>query len=63
MSKFNSFTAYCNANGYLYISGGENEQSEDFEKNVVEYNDFFCIYLNQLNFNNNYRIIIVIMMI
>lgn len=63
LSKFNSFTAYCNANGYLYISGGENEQSEDFEKSVVEYNDFFCIDLNQLNFNNNYRIIIVIMMI
>ena len=54
LSKFNSFTAYCNANGYLYISGGENEQSEDFEKSVVEYNDFFCIDLNQLNFNNNY---------
>ena len=47
----------------MYISGGENEQYEDFEKSVVEYNDFFCIYLNQLNFNNNYRIIIVIMMI
>ena len=53
LSKFNSFTAYCNANGYLYISGGENEQSEDFEKSVVEYNDFFCIDLNQLNFNHN----------
>ena len=25
MSKFNSFTAYCNAKGYLYISGGESE--------------------------------------
>ena len=53
LSKFNSFTAYCNANGVLYISGGENEQSEDFEKSVVEYNDFFCIDLNQLNLNNN----------
>ena len=53
LSKFNSFTAYCNANGYLYISGGENEQSEDFEKSVVEYNDFFCIDLNQLYLNIN----------
>ena len=53
LSKFNSFTAYCNANGYLYISGGENEQSEDLEKSVVEYNDFLCIDLNQLNSNNN----------
>jgi hypothetical protein len=43
LSKFNSFTAYCNANGYLYI-GGENEQSEDFEKSVVEYIKFF-LYL------------------
>ena len=57
LSKFNSFTAYCNANGLLYISGGENEQSEDFQKSVVEYNDFFCIDLNQLNlYNNNYSI-------
>ena len=56
LSKFNSFTAYCNANGYLYISGGENDQSEDFEKSIVEYNDFFCIDLNQLNLNiNNYN--------
>ena len=52
-SKFNSFTAYCNANGYLYISGGENEQSEDSEKSLVEYNDFFCIDLNQLNLSIN----------
>ena len=53
LNKFNSFTAYCNANGNLYISGGENEQSEDFEKSVIEYNDFFCIDLNKLNSNNN----------
>lgn len=53
LKKFNSFTAYCNANGFLYISGGENEQSEDFEKSVTEYNDFFCIDLNQLCLNNN----------
>ena len=53
LNKFNSFTAYCNANGYLYISGGEDEQSQDFEKSVIEFNDFFCIDLNQLNPNNN----------
>ena len=38
LNKFNSFTAYCNANGYLYISGGEDEQSQDFEKSVIEFN-------------------------
>ena len=53
VNKFNSFTAYCNGGGYLYMSGGENDQSEDFEKSVIEYNDFFCIDLNQLNSSNN----------
>lgn len=53
MDKFNSFSAYCNANGFLYISGGENEQSEDFEKSVVEYNDFFCIDLKELKSYNH----------
>lgn len=53
LDKFNSFTAYCNANGLLYISGGENEQSEDFEKSVVEYNDFFYIDLKDLKSYNN----------
>ena len=53
LNKFNSFTAYCNANGLLYISGGENEQSEDFEKSVVEYNDFFYIDLKELKSYNN----------
>jgi hypothetical protein len=53
LNKFNSFTAYCNANGLLYISGGENEQSEDFEKSVVEYNDFFYIDLKELKPYNN----------
>ncbi len=52
LNKYNSFTAYCNANGYLYISGGEDEQSQDFEKSVIEFNDFFCIDLNQLTSNN-----------
>jgi hypothetical protein len=56
LNKFNSFTAYCNGNGYLFISGGENDQNEDFEKSVIEYNDFFCLDLNQLNSNNKANI-------
>ena len=64
MNKFNSFTAYCNAKGYLYISGGENESSEEFNNSsnnnnnnnnnnndTTELNDFFCIDLNSLIFN------------
>ena len=60
MNKFNSFTAYCNAKGYLYISGGESEHSEDLdnendnnENNNSELKDFFCIELNSLDCNNN----------
>ena len=64
MNKFNSFTAYCNAKGYLYISGGENESSEEFNNSsnnnnnnnnndTTELNDFFCIDLNSLNFNKD----------
>ena len=57
MSKFNSFTAYCNAKGNLYISGGENEQSVDIDSNNntnknSELNDFFCIDLNSLIVND-----------
>ena len=60
MNKFNSFTAYCNAKGYLYISGGESENSEDLdnendnnENNNSELKDFFCIELNSLDCDNN----------
>ena len=60
MNKFNSFTAYCNAKGYLYISGGESEHSEDLdnendnnENNNSELKDFFCIELNSLDCDNN----------
>ena len=60
MNKFNSFTAYCNAKGYLYISGGESEHSEDLdnendnnENNNSELKDFFCVELNSLDCDNN----------
>ena len=49
LSKFNYFTAYCNANGILYFSGGESEQSEDFDKSVIKYNDFLSIDLNNID--------------
>ena len=51
INKFNSFTAYCNAKGILYISGGEYEQNDDIDKNN-EFNDFFCIDLDKLIINN-----------
>ena len=47
-NKFNHFSAYCNANGLLYLSGGENESSEEQDKSNVEYNDFYSIDLNHL---------------
>lgn len=47
--KFNSFTAFCNAKGFLYISGGETEIThQDIEKSSTKYNDFFCIDINNL---------------
>ena len=55
--KFNLFTAYCNAKGYLYFSGGENEQTYDPDKTVLKYNDFFYIDLSQLGENKNKIII------
>ena len=51
--KFNLFTAFCNAKGCLYFSGGENEQSYDPDKTVAKYNDFFCVDLTKLNENDN----------
>ena len=60
MNKFNSFTAYCNAKNNLYISGGENEHSEDLDNNSsnnnnAELNDFLSIDLSLLNFNENFN--------
>ena len=51
--KFNLFTAFCNANGCLYFSGGENDQTYDPDKTVAKYNDFFYIDLKELNENDN----------
>ena len=50
LSKFNLFTAFCNANGCLYFSGGETEQS-DPNNTVTKYNDFFYVDLTKLNDN------------
>lgn len=58
MNKFNSFTAYCNAKGYLYISGGEKEQTNDLDNNNnnnSELNDFFCVELSSLDCDNNLK--------
>ena len=57
--KYNSFTAFCNAKGYLFFSGGENENDRTYdpEKSVFKYNDFFCIDLNKLNENKDKLII------
>ena len=56
LSKFNLFTAFCNAKGCLYFSGGETEQT-DPDKTVAKYNDFFYVDLTKLN-NNLDKIII-----
>ena len=55
--KFNLFTAFCNAKGNLYFSGGENEQTYDPDKSVAKYNDFFYIDLTKLKENKNKIII------
>ena len=55
--KFNLFTAYCNAKGCLYFSGGENEQTYDPDRTILKYNDFFYIDLSKLNENKNKIII------
>ena len=56
LSKFNLFTAFCNANGCLYFSGGETEQT-DPDKTVAKYNDFFYVDLKKLNDNKDKIII------
>ena len=55
--KFNLFTAFCNANGCLYFSGGEDEQTYDPDKTITKYNDFFYVDLKKLNENKNKIII------
>ena len=55
--KFNLFTAFCNAKGNLYFSGGETEETYDPDKSIAKYNDFFYIDLTKLNDNKNKIII------
>ena len=47
--NFNSFTAFCNAKGKLYFSGGEKDQTYDPDKSILKYKDFFCIDLAKLD--------------
>jgi hypothetical protein len=46
LMKFNFFSSYCNANGMLYISGGENVHPSDINEETEEYNDFVLIDMN-----------------
>ena len=48
LNNINCFTAYCNTKGFLYFSGGENEQTNDLDITTIKYNDFFAIDLTQL---------------
>ena len=48
LNNINCFTAYCNTKGFLYFSGGENEQTNDLDITTIKYNDFFAIDLAQL---------------
>ena len=57
LNKFNLFTAFCNAKGNLYFSGGDNEQTYDPDKSNLKYNDFFYIDLTKLKDNKNKIII------
>lgn len=47
--KYGSFSAYCNAKGKLFISGGENDVSASQENVNEKYNSFFSIDLQNLN--------------
>jgi len=53
----NSFTAYCNAKNCLYFSGGEKEQSYEKEDNPLQYDEFICINLTELNTGKNKLVI------
>jgi hypothetical protein len=53
LTKFNSFTAYCNAQNCLYFSGGEKEQPYEVEENSEKYDEFYCLDLSKLNRNEN----------
>ena len=48
LNNINNFTAFCNAKGFLYISGGESEITNDLDKTSIKYNDFFSLDLTKL---------------
>jgi hypothetical protein len=48
LNNINNFTAYCNAKGLLYFSGGESEITNDLDKTSLKYNDFFALDLTTL---------------
>ena len=50
--KFNSFSSFCSAKGFFYISGGENDVITDIKNPTEEYNDFVSIDMNKLNYYN-----------
>lgn len=52
--KFGSFSSFCSAKGFFYISGGENEEISDTNDSTEEYSDFVCIDMNKLNYYNIY---------
>ena len=57
LNNINNFTAYCNAKGFLYFSGGESEITNDLDKTSLKYNDFFSLDLTTLtNDKLNYLI-------
>lgn len=51
LKKFTSFSAYCSAQGNLYISGGENDLNQSLDTSVTKFSDFFCIDLSALKDN------------
>ena len=48
LNNINNFTAYCNAKGLLYFSGGESEITNDLDKTSLKYKDFFALNLTTL---------------
>ena len=57
LTYLNSFSAYCNAKGFLYFSGGEKELAYDLEETPTRYNEFYCIDLEELNKNTDKLVI------
>ena len=51
--KFNSFSSFCSAKGFFYVSGGEKDEN-DISNSTEEYNDFVSIDMNKLNYYNLY---------